>query len=66
MLGRLKDKSYNGSEYSLTTFTRTIRDNVEWDEEQEEAARRAIEKQERAPIPTEEQGKLANATYSRW
>lgn len=37
-------------------FCVSYRDNVEWDEEQEEAALKAIEKQSRAPISPEEQG----------
>lgn len=34
----------------------TSRDNVAWDEEQQEAATKAIEKQRSAPIDPEEQG----------
>jgi hypothetical protein len=36
------------------------RDNVEWDQEQEEAALKAIEKQASLPIAAEEQGQLTN------
>lgn len=41
------------------------RDNVEWDEEQEEAALKAIEKQSRLPIAPEEQGQALSIAQSR-
>lgn len=41
---------------SSITTTSSCRDNVEWDEEQEEAATQAIQKQQQAPITPEEQG----------
>lgn len=44
-------------------FRWSCRDNVEWDEEQEEAAQKAIEKQKLAPIPPEEQGKLLRLLF---
>lgn len=40
------------------------RDNVEWDQEQEEAALKAIEKQASLPIAAEEQGQPANCPAS--
>jgi len=39
------------------------RDNVEWDEEQEEAAQKAIEKQKLAPISPEEQGEFLHEPF---
>jgi hypothetical protein len=52
-------------QHFLTLSVHLRRDNVEWDEEQEEAAQKAIERQKLAPISPEEQGELGTARHRR-